>query len=716
MLTQRQQATLVALCRRMVPLPDDPDPSAARLARSVEVRLGGLEAEPRRRVGGLLSMMDSPAAGLLSALRARGFADLPAERQDAWLRRWELSPIPPVRTAFQALRRLVLSTHYADPATFAGIGYRGPLHTRAPEVPWEGPLPGAARDDDPIARQDVGPRAARIIPIRPQLDLLTDPTVSSIIEGTRLRSETRVRAGVCVVGSGAGGAVVAARLAEAGHDVVLLEEGGYWRPEQFTEREGEMTARLYAEGGTRATDDLAVPLLQGRSVGGGTTVNWLVMLRTPDWVLDEWATEHGAGGMRPADLAPIFDRVEEETHTRPVPDDAHNPPNRMLLAGARALGWSAHPVKVNAHNCVRSGFCGLGCRYGARRAAADVYVPAALAAGARLFTDVRVERVEMAEQGGGAPLKRVHAAVLDRETGAQRGRLTVEAPVVVLAAGAVGTPALLQRSGMGGGGVGRFLRLHPTTAVFGRYGQEMYAAGGIPLSTVCDEFQRGSDGYGFWIETPPFYPALSAAALPGFGAAHRGLMESLPNMTSMIVLVRDGADRSASQGSVMVDRAGRARIRYRLGPVERGKLLRGMDAAARMHFAAGAEEVSTLHTRACRLRSPAELKSMALRPAGPNQLGVLSAHVNGTCRLGTNPETSGCTPDGERHGVPGLYVADGSLLPTAPGVNPQETIMALATVIADRIAARHPAGRAGSAGSVNAAGSSGGSGALISST
>lgn len=702
MLSPRQQSTLVALCRRMVPLPDDPDPSAARLARAVEVRLDGLDPAQAQRMGALLRMMDSPLSGLLNALRPAGFADLPADRQDAWLRRWEVSIVPLFRTAFQGLRRLVLSTHYADPSTFAAIGYRGPLHTRPPAVAWEGPLPGRASDDEPVARREAGARTARIIPIRPQLDLLADPAVSGVFEGARLRAETRVRAGVCVVGSGAGGAVVAARLAEAGHDVVLLEEGGFWRPEQFSEREGEMMPRLYADAGARATDDLAHPLLQGRAVGGGTTVNWLVMFRTPDWVLDEWAAEHGSVGMRPADLAPVFDRVEEETHTRPVPDDAHNPPNRVLLEGARALGWRAGPVRVNAHGCVRSGFCGLGCRYGARRAAADVYVPAALGAGARLFSDVRVERVELAERGGGAPLKRVHAAVLDRETGAPRGRLTVEAPVVVLAAGAVGTPALLQRSGMGGGGVGRFLRLHPTTAVFGRYGREMYGAGGIPLSTVCDEFLRGSDGYGFWIETPPLYPAVSAAALPGFGAAHRGLMESLPRLASMIVLVRDGADRGTSNGGVTVDRGGRVRIRYRLAAGDRAKLLRGMDAAARMHFAAGAEEVATLHTHVCRMRSPAELKAMALRPSGPNQLGVLSAHVNGTCRLGTDPETSGCTPDGERHGIPGLYVADGSLLPTAPGVNPQETIMALATVVAERIAARHPAGRAGSAGATPA--------------
>ena len=700
MLSPRQQATLIALCRRMVPLPDEPDPAAARLARMVEVRLGGLDAEHGRRVGALLSLMDSPAAGLLNALRPRGFADLEPDRQDAWLRGWEISRLPFLRTAFQGMRRLILSTHYTDPATYPGIGYHGPLHTREPRFAWEGPLPGAPSADEPVARTGAAPRASRIIPIRPQLDLLSDPAVSSVIEGARLRPETRVRAGVCVVGSGAGGAVAAARLAEAGHDVVLLEEGGFWRPEQFTEVEGEMTPRLYAERGTRATEDLAIPLLQGRAVGGGTTVNWLVMLRTPDWVLDEWAAAHGAVGMRPAEMAPLFDRIEEETHTRPVPDDAHSPANRVLLEGARALGWRASGVRVNAHGCVRSGFCGLGCRYGARRAAADVYVPAALAAGARLFTDVRVERVELAERGGGAPLKRVHATVLDRESGAPRGHLTVEAPVVVLAGGAVGTPALLQRSGMGGGGVGRFLRLHPTTAVFGRYeGREMYGGAGIPLSSICDEFLRGSDGYGFWIETPPCYPALSAAALPGFGSAHRGLMESLPTLAAMVVLVRDGVDRAASNGSVMVDRGGRVRIRYRLAAADRARLLRGMDAAARIHFAAGAGEVSTLHTHACRMRSPAELGSMPLRPAGPNQLGVLSAHVNGTCRMGTDPDTSGCTPDGERHGVPGLYVADGSLLPTAPGVNPQETIMALATVVAERIAARHPAGRAGSAGS-----------------
>lgn len=698
MLTPRQQSTLVALCRRMVPLPEEPDPAAVRLTRAVEVRMPSLPLDGGRRLGALLAAMDFPLAGILNAGSPHGFARLPPARQEAWLRRWETSRVPALRTAFQALRRLVLTTWYGDPASFAAIGYRGPLPAEGPTGAWEGPLPGEAVEGEPVAR---GARRlpVRVIPIRPQLDLLADPRLSSVVEGSRLRGDTRVRADVCVIGTGPGGAVAAARLAEAGHEVVLLEEGAYWTPERFTQREAEMTPRLYADAGMRATEDLAIPVVQGRGVGGGSLVNWLVMLRTPPWVLEEWAAEHGTVGMGPDDLEAVFQRIEEETHSCVVPDDAHSPANRALLDGARAMGWSARALAVNARGCVRCGFCGLGCRYGARRGAAEVYLPAALARGARLFADVRAERIEVVETGGRAPLKRVHATVLEREGGAARGRLTVEAPVVVLAAGAVGTPALLERSALGGGGVGRWLRLHPTTAVFGAYDREMHGASGIPLSAVCDEFQRGSDGYGFWIETPPFYPTLSAVALPGFGAPHAEMMRRHPTTAGSIVLVRDGVERGRSQGEVRVDRAGRPRIRYRLGGAERGRLLRGIEAAARIHFAAEATEVSTLHAERCRMRSPAELAALSRRPSGPNQLGLFSAHVNGTCRIGTDPARSGCTPHGERHGVPGLYVADGSLLPTAPGVNPQETIMAVASVVAERVAARHPA-RAGTAGGI----------------
>jgi choline dehydrogenase-like flavoprotein len=288
-------------------------------------------------------------------------------------------------------------------------------------------------------------------------------------------------------------------------------------------------------------------------------------------------------------------------------------------------------------------------------------------------------------RGRTPPRKRVHATVRDQLTGASRARVTIDAPVVVLAAGAVGTPVILQRSGLGGGGVGRFLRLHPTTGVMGRYPQETYPLAGIPQSALCDEFvRRDRDGYGFWIECPALLPAIAAAALQGFGAEHRGLMSQLRHTVPFIVLVRDGSGTESSLGSVDLRPDGRVRIRHRLSSADRHNLQLGIEAAARLHLAAGASEVVSLHTPIVRTSDESGLRAMRNAPVAPNRVALFSAHVNGTCRLGVKPATSGCSPTGERHGVRGLYVMDGSLLPTAPGVNPQWTIMATASLLATR--------------------------------
>jgi choline dehydrogenase-like flavoprotein len=399
--------------------------------------------------------------------------------------------------------------------------------------------------------------------------------------------------------------------------------------------------------------------------------------------------------MSAAEMRPVFERVERDVHARVVPDDAHSPNNRLLLDGARALGWRAGAVMINARGCVRSGFCGMGCRYDARQGTLATYVPRAVAAGARLIPDARAERIEVVGRGNGStaierhapsPLKRVTVSILDPRTRRPKRSISIEAPVVVLAAGAIGTPALLQRSGLGGGGVGRFLRLHPTTAVFGLHDREVYAAAGIPQSVMCEEhLRRDANGYGYWIECPPMHPMLAAVAGSGFGVEHRAMMLEFPRTASLIALVRDGADREMSNGSVQVDRGERVRIRYRLGPADTRHTIEAIESTARLHLAAGAREVVTLHTEPYRIRSERDLVAMRSRALAPNDVALFSAHVNGTCRIGTDPRTSGATPDGERHGVRGLYICDGSLFPTAPGVNPQETIMALGLVMAERV-------------------------------
>ncbi len=625
-------------------------------------------------LGALVARTLTPFARLNDVARTEVFA------------RWGRSRIPLARTAYQAIRRLILSTHYGTAQGLDDIGFRGPLHTRAPEVAWEGPARGDATRDDEAVERSPTPRFV------PRANPGPRAVPSGITLGNTLTGDMRLTADVVIVGSGAGGSVAAARLAEAGREVILLEEGDYVPPDQLSENETEMMPRLFADQAYRATDDAAFSVLQGATVGGGTTVNWMVMLRTPDHVLEEWGRRFGLTDFSPDRMAPIFDRIEREVHARPVPDDAHSPANRVILDGASTLGWRASASLINAKGCVRAGSCSLGCRYEAKQGALQTYLPRAFAKGARLFTNTGVTRVDVVERDSGTgtpPRKRVQASVRDPATGAVRATLTVDAPLVILAGGAVGTPSILQRSGFGGGAVGKFLRLHPTSVVFGVYDRELYPFAGTPLSATCDHFNKFDDrGYGFWIQIPGLQPALASAATPGFGAAHRERMKKIRHCAPLITLVRDGSDVEQSSGSVTVDKSGRSRLRYRLGPRDTANMRAALAAGARLHLANGAQEITTLHDTPVVIRSERDLDQLATVSMAPNDLSMFSAHVNGTCRMGTDPAISGATPDGERRGVRGLYVFDGSLLPTGLGVNPQETIMGIVTVLAERLAAR----------------------------
>ncbi|AMW06232.1 hypothetical protein GEMMAAP_18480 [Gemmatimonas phototrophica] len=486
--------------------------------------------------------------------------------------------------------------------------------------------------------------------------------------------------------------MTAARLAEAGYQVVMLESGGWHTRSDFTDDEAALTERLYADGCLRTTDDGSIALVQGDTAGGSTTVNWMIMLRTPDHVLEQWARESGVAGMSPREMAPVFERIEREVHAAEVPEDAHSANNRLLLDGARRLGWRVERGRINALQCVRCGFCGTGCRHNAKQSTLLTYIPRALAANAQLYTDARAERIELRERDTGSgtpPLKRVQATVRNRQQGTSH-TLTIDAPIVVVAGGAVGTPVLLQQSGLGGGGVGQWLRLHPTTAVYARYDHDIATSTGIPLTTMCDQFLRwqGTD-YGFWIETPPMHPSFTAAALPGAGRRHAEQMARFNQLGVIISLTRDGAETTVSSGSVQVNRRGETSIRYRLTLEDERRVRASLPALARLHFAMGAQEVSTMHATPVTIRSPRDVGALATVSVAPNRMALFSAHVNGTCRMGTNPATSGATPEGERHGVRGLYITDGAALPTALGVNPQETIMAVSTVLAERMAERH---------------------------
>ena len=673
-LSATQQRVLAAVAEAIVPHAFVDPARGAALLDALRQRIARLAPRKRRDLGRAISLLGSRPAAVIAGLPPSRFEKQSLANRARILEAWAQSRIPLMRTIVQSVRRLVLLIEYGSEAAQREVGYRGAYHTRGPGVPWEGALPGAPRDDEPIARAPI-PEAAHRQPAN------TTTLAPLILDGDALRCDA------VVIGTGAGGATAAARLAEAGLDVIVLEGGPLLHGADFTEREGEMFERLYADGGLRTSDDLGVAIVQGVTVGGSTTVNWMIMLRTPDWVLEEWTLRHGAVGMSPAEMAPVFARIEQELHARRVPDDAHSPNNRIVLDGAAALGWSAQSAVINARHCIRTGFCGYGCRSGAKQGTLETYLPRALAAGARLVTHADAQRIEFVERGGAFPAKRV--VVRHAPPGGRARDVAVEAKVVVVAGGAVGTPVLLQRSGLGGGAVGKYLRLHPTTGLLGRYDREIYAAGGMPLTSVCDEFHRlDANGYGAWIETPPMHPALAATACPGIGEAHRARMLDFRNTGTLIVLTRDGADREQSNGQVAARRDGSVSIKYAVGKTDRAHALAGLEAAAQLHFAAGAREVVSGHVRPVIIRHPDEILRFRDRPMGPNDIPFFSAHVNGTARMGTDPRTAATDPHGERFGAPGVFIADGSLLPTAPGVNPQETIYALSTIVAERIASR----------------------------
>jgi choline dehydrogenase-like flavoprotein len=678
-----QRATLKALARCILTDAPTSTESLDDFVSRCDARIATLPPHRRAMLAKALDAMGGRAAVAIATGHPRRYVNLPPAVQADCFRAWGRSPLPPLRSAHQAIRSLVLSVYYARAEITNAIGYAGPLATREPQAAWEGPLPGQQRDDEPVAR---GPRAlpGAIAPTA---------TPTGIVAGSEVVRDLHRTADVVVIGSGAGGAVAAQRMAEAGFEVVVLESGAYASRADFVEDESSLMERLFADGALRTTDDASFGLVQGQTVGGSSTVNWMIMLRTPDYVLEEWARLHGVEGMRSDDMRAVFARIEQETRSREVPDDAHSANNRLVLDGAQALGWRAGTARINANECVRCGFCSLGCRHNAKQSVLLTYLPRALAAGATLYADAHVSRVELRERDGGQstpPLKRVHAMVEGRQAGRPPRSLTIDAPIVIVAGGAIETPALLQRSGLGGGGVGSWLRLHPTTAISGVYDHDILSSTGIPLSTMCDEHIRwGGTDYGFWIECPPMLPSLMAAATPGFGPRHAERMRQFRKLGVLIALTRDGADRSLSNGRVSVDRAGRTSIRYRLGREDQRRVRASLEAAAQLHLAMGAREVFSMHATPVTVRSARDIGALSAASLAPNRIGMFSAHVNGTCRMGTNPDHSGATPDGERHGVRGLYISDGSLLPTAPGVNPQETIMAVASVLAERMATRH---------------------------
>jgi long-chain-alcohol oxidase len=634
LVTSREEAVLAALAAGILGEAYDP----AVPGRMLEILGRTANRRDREQLLGVLRALDSRAGALLLTGRAAPLPGASAAAAEAVVRRWAGGRLPLQRRLAAAVGPVALLAAYAWPGPARdATGYPGPL----------GPAPDLPR---------------RLEPLRPQ-------------------GEEELACDVVVVGSGAGGGVVAAGLARAGLDVVVLEKGGYAAERDFTHQEGDAYRELYLYAMTLTTDDLGCRIIAGSTLGGGTVVNYSTSFVTPPAVLAEWAEVSGveafASGEVAAAGAAVAARVGvTEGQSRPGVRD------QLLERGLARLGWHAGPLPRNVRGCPQDagcGWCGFGCRVGAKQSTLVTYLEEAAAAGARLVVGADARRVLTA--GG-------RAAGVEARTGGGH-RLVVRARAVVAAAGAIETPALLLRSGLGGQ-VGRHLRLHPGTAAMGVFDEPVRWWEGTLQARWSAQLRERLGPYAPIFETVPVHPGTAAVALPWRSAAeHRALMERSANLSLIGVLCRD-----SGAGRVRVDRDGSPRVRWRLAPADEARMAEGLAAAGEVLAAAGASEVFSVHRQrfAFRPGDPGAQRAWAeaTRRAGfgGGRATLASYHQMGSCRMGTDPASSAVGPDHQTHELPGLYVADASLFPTASGVNPMLSVMALAHRAAGLLAAR----------------------------
>jgi len=492
-----------------------------------------------------------------------------------------------------------------------------------------------------------------------------------------------ITAEICIIGSGCGGATAARLLTEAGHDVVVLEEGRDFIGPERTQRDRGMYDQLYMDRGGRATHDLSVSILQGRVLGGGGVINTCDVVPIPEGVLQHWATKYGLEDFAPERFKPFADDALGDLSASRIPESLVNTANNKLRQGAEALGLRGEVMMHNRVGCRGLGTCLIGCPVHAKRNPRMVALPKAIEAGARVFTRARAVKISKANQ----ELKEVTVRTLDPGGYRELNELKVRAKLVIVAANAIASAQLLLRSGIGNAHVGQNLMLQPQLPIIGLFDERIAAFDGVPQSYAVTEFEEDDNAelglWGYRIEGIMGTPGIVSSLLPFSGAPGMEGMAQYDRMAPSLLLVPD-----APSGQVEVARDGRLTIRYEQRDDHRERLRQAVESAAKVYLEAGAREVLVPTAPPLFIRSTRDAKKAHQLTFAPATSPLISAHQQGTARFAASERDGAADLNGKVYGTRDVYVFDSSGFPTTASSHTMTPIIATSRMLTTKLLTR----------------------------
>jgi choline dehydrogenase-like flavoprotein len=642
-LTEREKQTLIGIADTLLPELQ----AAGALSLDVpELLVESLErvtgCDQRRLLKLFLRLIEIPLVNGITARRWRSFSSMTLQNRAHVLQVWSDSPLELMRRAFQGVKRITLFLCYATSPnpTWSRFDFKGPPGVQTSE-------PG-------------------------------------VIKPTAVTAPSTLQTDVLIVGSGAGGGVMAGELSAAGYEVLVIEKGAHHDDMDFHGQELESNRDLFENSGALTTDDVSMAVLAGSTLGGGTTVNWMTSLRPPQFVLEEWERDYGFSGVTSADYQRSLDAVSKRINVNTA-ESIPNAQNSALERGCKVLGYDVAVLPRNVKGCEECGFCNFGCPFGAKQGTLKTYLQDAYERGARIVVRGHVDRVT--HQAGQV----TGALAMVEDADGHPHEVSIRAKAVIVSAGSIHTPALLKRSGLQNRNIGENLHLHPVTTATGEYDDPMLPWQGPPQSRMLNQFiDLDGRGYGYRIETPAAQPGIIAATLSWrSGEQHHAVMGHIHHFASFIVLTRDFYG-----GRVRLNRDGQPVLHYHLHPHDARHMMHGLLEALRIQAAAGARILYSPHAKYLVHQVNGQsglddfLATVERQGLRRNAFALFSAHQMSSCRIAGDAKRGAVKPDGESYEIKNLFVADASVFPTASGVNPMLTIMGTAHFLAQHIKAK----------------------------